>query len=105
MDFLISAMWVIGEAQERGIRVSHKEVNREFERDRRSAFPTERAFKRSLRRTGETVPDLKFKTRIDLLTGNLVAVVDPAEFVAKWRARTLCARGFSVRDCGGTLTS
>jgi hypothetical protein len=105
MSFLISDLWIVGEAQERGIRVSQKEVDREFERTRRSAFSSERSFKRFLRRTGQTVADVKFRTRIDLLTGKLQAVVDPAEFASKWRARTLCAPGFTVRDCGGTLTS
>jgi len=105
MQFLISDLGIIGEAQERGIRVSHKQVDREFERSRRSAFHSERSFKRFLRRTGQTVADLKFRTRIDLLTNKLQAVVDPAEFVSKWRARTLCRPGFTVQECGGTLTS
>lgn len=105
MTFLVSDFWIIGEAQERGIRVSSKEVNREFERTRRAAFRSEREFKRFLRQTGETVADLKFKTRIDLLTGKLEPVVDLGEFASKWRARTLCAVGFSIPDCGGTLNS
>lgn len=104
MRFLISDLWVIGEAQERGIRVSHEEVDRKVERNRRSAFHSERSFKRFLRRTGQTVADIKFKMRIDLLTEKLQAVVDPSEFASRWRARTLCAPGFSVQDCGGTLT-
>jgi hypothetical protein len=105
MNFLISGFWIIGEAQERGIRISDKEVNRQFERTRRSAFRSERRFKRFLRRTGQTIADLKFRTRIDLLSEKLQAVVDPGEFASKWRARTLCAPGFTVPDCGGTLTS
>jgi hypothetical protein len=38
----------------------------------------------------------EFKTRVDLLTGKLQAVVDPAEFASKWRDRTLCAPGFAI---------
>jgi hypothetical protein len=105
MRFLISGFSILGEANERGIRISRKEVDRQLERTRRTAFPTERSFKRFLRRTGQTVADLRFRTRIDLLTGRLQAVVDPGEFVSKWRGRTLCAPGFTVPDCGGTLTS
>jgi hypothetical protein len=104
MQFLISDQWIVGEAQEHGIRVSDKQVDREFQRERRAAFPSERSFKRFLRQTGQTVADLKFKTRIDLLTGKLQAVVDPGELASKWKARTLCAPGFDVQDCGGTLT-
>jgi SurA-like N-terminal domain len=103
MSFLISDLWIVGEAQERGIQVSQKEVNRQFDRNRRSGFDSEQSFNRFLRRTGQTVADLKFRTRIDLLTGKLEAVLDPAEFASKWRARTLCAIGFSVQECGGTL--
>jgi SurA N-terminal domain len=105
MRFLISGFSIIGEAKERGIRVSRKEVDRELERTRRAAFRTERSFKGFLRRTGQTVADIKLRTRIDLLTGKLQAVVDPGEFASKWRARTLCAPGFTVPDCGGTLTN
>jgi SurA N-terminal domain len=104
MRFLIAGFWIIGEAQERGIRVSDKQVDRELERTRRAAFRTERSFKRFLRRTGQTVADMKFRTRIDLLTRKLQAVVDPGDFASKWRTRTLCAPGFTVTDCGGTLT-
>jgi hypothetical protein len=105
MQFLISDLWVVGEAEERGIRVSDKQVDREFQRQRRAAFSSERSFKRFLRQTGQTVADLEFKTRIGLLTEKLRAVVDPGEFAAKWKARTLCALGFGVPDyCGGTLT-
>jgi hypothetical protein len=57
-----------------------------------------------LRRTRQTVADIKFRTRIDLLSEKLQAVVDPGEFASKWRARTLCAPGFSAQQCGGTLT-
>jgi hypothetical protein len=104
MRFLIAGFWIIGEAQERAIKVSDKELDREVQRTRRAAFRTERSFKRFLRRTGQTVADIKFRTRIDLLTEKLQAVVDPGEFASKWRARTLCAPGFTVPDCGGTLT-
>jgi hypothetical protein len=103
MTFLIGAVWIIGEAQERGIRVSYKQVNRTLERQRRAAFPSERQFKRFLRQSGLTIADLKFRVRIDLLTGKLVPVIDPGAFYSKWRAQTLCAVGFSVQDCGGTL--
>jgi parvulin-like peptidyl-prolyl isomerase len=104
MQALISDLWILGEAQERGIRVSDKQVARELQRERRAAFPSQRSFKRFLRQTGQTVADLEFKTRIDLLTGKLQAVIDPDEFASKWKARTLCAPGFGVQDCGGTLT-
>jgi SurA N-terminal domain len=104
MTFLINSFWIIGEAQERGIRVSYKQVDRTLERQRRAAFPSEREFKRFLRQSGETVADLKFRVRIDLLTGKLASKIDPGAFYSKWRAQTLCAVGFSVHDCGGTLT-
>jgi len=104
MQFVIADLWILGEAQERGIRVSDKQVAREFQRQRRAAFPSDRSFKRFLLQTGQTVADLEFKTRIDLLTGKLQAVVDPGEFASKWKARTLCAPGFDVQNCGGTLT-
>jgi hypothetical protein len=103
MSFLIGDFWIIGEAQERGIRVSYKQVDRALERQRRATFPSEREFKRFLRQNGETVADLKFRLRIELLTQKLMPVIDLGAFDSKWRAQTLCAVGFSVHDCGGTL--
>jgi hypothetical protein len=105
MSFLIGDFWIIGEAQERGIRVSYKQVDRTLARQRRAAFPRERDFKRFLRQSGQTIADLKFRVRLDLLTAKLVPVIDLGAFYSKWRAQTLCAVGFRVQDCGGTLTS
>jgi hypothetical protein len=120
LDSLISADWIEGEATEQGITVSAKEVQRRFRRLKHGQFGSERAFRRSLRKTGQTVDDILFRVRIDLLAAKLearavVGKSGPArqraldEYVrtyqAKWKDRTYCLPAFTIDKCGHTLVT
>ena len=88
------------------MNVRSTEVEQTFREQREEAFPNARAFRRYLRRSGQTSADVRLRVRTDLLTQRLrdLAVegaTTPAEererldaFVAafrrKWRARTVC---------------
>jgi foldase protein PrsA len=68
MQVLVSYAWIEGEADELGLAVSDEAVSRSFRRQRRANFQTRRAFRRFLRESGQTVADIRFRVRIDLLT-------------------------------------
>lgn len=100
MGFLISSDWLIGEAQNLNIHVSDVEVRRRFDHIRREQFPKRGEFKAFLRSSGQTVPDLLFRVRVDLLSARLQQRVVAGEFASKWRAQTYCSPAYTVSDCG-----
>lgn len=52
MQFLVQAQWVEQEAARRGVEVGKRRVDRVFNRQRRSAFPTRASYERFLRESG-----------------------------------------------------
>ena len=68
MQLLISFRWIEGEAALQGITVSTRRVNAEYRRQKRASFPKERDFRRFLRTSGQTIADVKYRVRIDLLS-------------------------------------
>jgi foldase protein PrsA len=124
MQFLIQSEWVQGEANRQGIRVSERRVRRALERQKDQAFPTERAYRRWLQKSGMTHEMIMFRVRLDVLQRRLTAHVtrdirptrDPrvrarrqqraierfiAGFRARWEGDTVCAPGYVVQECGG----
>jgi foldase protein PrsA len=114
MRFLISATWLTQETRARGIRVTREQVRRALRRQRREAFDSRRAYRRWLRRTGQTEADVRYRVKLDLLSEALRQRVlrgtprseQPAElhrftrrFNRKYRALTYCRKGFRVREC------
>jgi hypothetical protein len=119
MSFLISSDWVIGEAQALNVQVSDVEVRRRFNRIRREQFPKKGEFTAFLKSSGQTVADLLFRVRLNLLTtriqrqvvgGQHGASAEQAlgrfvsEFKVKWRGLTSCLPAYAVHDCGHVQT-
>jgi hypothetical protein len=117
MAFLISSDWVIGEAARLGISASEVTVRRQFDRIRREQFPHGREFARFLRESGQTIADLLFRVRLNILSSAIQKQVAgralPNEngrtlsefikaFKARWKAQTVCVPAFSVADCGSS---
>ena len=120
MSFLIQGVWVALEAREHGVTVSRRAVRRSFRRQRREAFPNERAYRRFLRRSRQTERDILYRVRLDLLQERLTRhassqATTPAEQIAaverfsegllrKWRARTVCAHGHVTDECSRAVS-
>jgi hypothetical protein len=120
LSFLISGFWTTGEARERGIRVSDREVRRRFTQQKRANFRSEEAFRKFLADTGETVGDLEYRVRLDMLNERIVrdvtARVAPRlranrlgafarQFHAKWSRRTFCIASLTTPECAHVLRS
>jgi hypothetical protein len=71
MLFLLHSVWVRQETAARGLAVAREQVSRAFERQKRQAFPTERAFREFLRRSGMTKADLLQRIEFDILQRRL----------------------------------
>jgi hypothetical protein len=116
LGFLISSDWVIGEAEALGVTVSAAKVKMEFDHIRNAQFPRRREFRAFLRDSGQTVEDLLFRVKLNLLSERIQKRVvaghhGPASqqralsqfvkaFKAKWQAQTYCAAEYDVADCG-----
>src|SRR4051794_29518852 len=59
LQLLVSVAWIEGEAREHGIAVTDAEVEKRFEEQRQQSFPKLADFRRFLRRTHQTVADIR----------------------------------------------
>jgi hypothetical protein len=71
MLFLLHRVWTRQEATARGLAVVPEQVSRAFERQKREAFPTERAFREFLRSSGLSKADLLTRIEFDMLQRRL----------------------------------
>ena len=71
MEFLVHALWIEGEARQRGIDVTAAEVRRRFLRRKRQSFPRPGDVGRFLRESGMTVEDMLFQIRVERLSVRL----------------------------------
>jgi foldase protein PrsA len=67
LDFLITAQWEIGEAQALGLTVSDAELNKEFEKVKKQQFPTQAALDQVIKKTDQTVADLHFRVKLNMI--------------------------------------
>lgn len=68
LGFLISAQWVIGQAEEQGVKVSDKEVTARLNQLKKQQFPKEAEFQKFMANTGQTVSDLLLRVKLSMLT-------------------------------------
>jgi hypothetical protein len=80
LDFLISSQWLIGEARERGLAPSAREIERRYERKERESFPNGAAeFNEYAKDTGQTEADIKFDVEVELAASRLRGMVIEGE--------------------------
>jgi foldase protein PrsA len=68
LGFLISSQWVLGEASSLGVKISDKEVKKHFEQIKTAQFPKQGAFEKFLTASGQTVSDLLFRVKLNLVS-------------------------------------
>jgi foldase protein PrsA len=67
LEFLIRSTWLDSEAGEQGIKVSDREVQKQIDDAKKSAFPKPEDFQKFLQRSGLTEADVFFQQRGQLL--------------------------------------
>jgi hypothetical protein len=118
IDYLLRARWFIGEARDEHITVSDTQVRRQFEKQKREQFPTPEDFNAFLKQTGQTVPDILFRVRVNILYSRLLARFgsngsDPTSLdrfdrhvSAKWKPLTYCRAAYTLAtDCGHSIST
>jgi hypothetical protein len=112
MKFLISAQWVLHEAEAREVRVTDAEVTQDLEKQKRQAFRTENEFRAFVGRSGRTESDFRYQVKLHLLTQRLQqrlrakgqALSAYAErFQRRYKARTACLRPYRITECGRVI--
>lgn len=68
LGFLISSNWVIGEASSLGVKVTDKEVEKQFETIKKQQFPKSGEFQKFLANSGQTVSDLLLRVKLNTLS-------------------------------------
>lgn len=71
LGFLISSSWVLGEASSLGVKVSDKEVKKQFEKIKTQQFPKAAEFQKFLSTSGQTVSDLLLRVKLNLLSSKI----------------------------------
>src|SRR5579871_2826341 len=74
LDYLIPEMWLQGEAFDRGVHLTAKQIDAAYAQERRSAVPplvTTAELNKFMAASGQTVADLKWRTMVSLL-GNKI---------------------------------
>src|SRR3954468_24243455 len=71
LQLLISFKWIEGEAKAKGIKVSDKEVQASFDKQKKQAFPKAADFEKFLKDSGQTQDDILKRVRLDALSNKI----------------------------------
>lgn len=86
MDFLIKSYWYQADAAALKLKVTNAQIQQQFNKDKAQQFPTASAFQQFLTETGQTLQDILFRVRVNLIFMDLVGKhstkVTPAEIQA-----------------------
>lgn len=115
LTFLIEGYWLRGEAAERHVSLTPREVHSFFEAERRAHYPTPAAFRRLQEASHQSLADLEFAVKTRMLSSRLLrdfATRHPRErseqatiaafnssIRSRWAPRTSCRPGYVVPYC------
>lgn len=71
LGFLVSSQWVLGEASSLGVKLSDKEVTKQFEQIKSQEFPQAATFEKFLQSSGQTVSDLLLRVKLNMLSSKI----------------------------------
>jgi foldase protein PrsA len=71
MQFLVSAEWIQQEADKLGVKVSNKEVQKQFQDQKKQSFQKESDYKKFLQTSGMTEADLVFRVKLDVISNDV----------------------------------
>lgn len=92
MQFLIQSYWYQAQAYQANIKVTDAEVQKEFSSEKNQQFPTEAEFQQFLTESGETLNDVLYRVKINLILQKLLKLhttsVTPAQIEAYYNSHT-----------------
>src|SRR4051812_14462111 len=71
MQFLVSSEWIQQEADKQGVKVSSKEVQKQFQDQKKQSFQKEADYQKFLKNSGMTEADLLFRVKLDVISNDV----------------------------------
>jgi foldase protein PrsA len=71
MQFLVSAEWIQQEAKKQGVTVSDKEVQKQFQDQKKQSFQKPADYQKFLKSSGMTEADLLFRVKLDVVSNDV----------------------------------
>jgi foldase protein PrsA len=71
MQFLVSAEWIQQEAKNQGVKVSNKQVQKQFQDQKKQSFQKEADYQKFLKQSGMTEADLLFRVKLDVISNDV----------------------------------
>jgi foldase protein PrsA len=68
MQFLVSAEWIQQEAAKQNVKVSNKEVQKQFQDQKKQSFQKDADYQKFLKNSGMTEADLLFRVKLDVVS-------------------------------------
>src|SRR4051795_7045730 len=75
MQFLISAEWIQQEAKNEGVKVSDKQVQKQFQDQKKQSFQKAADYQKFLKNSGMTEADLLFRVKLDVVSNAVRAKI------------------------------
>jgi SurA N-terminal domain len=118
MSELLDGLWIQGQAEEMGVRVTGKQVATELAQIKRENFKSQKQFYAFLKHAHFTLRDVHYRVELQLLTTRIEervsrntwsqkeaqkkfsAFVDAYE--KRWRSRTVCAPRYAIERCSNS---
>jgi foldase protein PrsA len=71
MQLLVSFMWIQGEAEAQGIKVTDAEVKKSFDEQKKQSFPKDADYQKFLKTSGQKQEDIMQRVKLDLLSNKI----------------------------------
>src|SRR5215212_5935203 len=71
MQFLVSAEWIQQEADKQDVKVSEKEVQKQFADQKKQSFQKDEDYQKFLKTSGMTQDDLLFRVKLDVISNEV----------------------------------
>ena len=71
LSLLTSFVWIEGEAEEMGIKVTDAEVKKSFDQQKKQSFPKDADYQKFLKDYGQTEQDVMQRVKLDLLSNKI----------------------------------
>src|SRR3954464_7844306 len=71
MQFLVSAEWIQQEAKKQNVKVSDKEVQKQFQDQKKQSFQKDSDYQKFLKNSGMTEADLLFRVKLDVVSNDV----------------------------------
>ena len=71
LQLLISYEWIKGEASDQGVKITDKDIQKQFDTTKKQSFPKDADYKKFLKDSGQSEADIKLRVELDLLSNKI----------------------------------